>query len=31
MVETRSDDSARRGETINVVRYGIASSTTMQK
>jgi len=32
MVENRTDDNApRRGETINVVRYGIASSTTMQK
>src|ERR1700731_140851 len=31
-VETRSDDQApKRGETINVVRYGIQSSTTTQK
>jgi len=32
MVENRTeDDSSKRGETINVVRYGIASSTTTQK
>jgi pilus assembly protein CpaB len=31
MVETRTDDGPTRGETINVVRYGIASSTTTQK
>ena len=30
--ETRSDDQApKRGESVNVVRYGIASSTTTQK
>ena len=29
MVENRTDDRApKRGESINVVRYGIASSTT---
>ena len=32
MVENRTDDqSLRRGETVNVVRYGIPSSTTTQK
>jgi len=32
MVENRTDDQARkRGESINVVRFGIASSTTTQK
>jgi pilus assembly protein CpaB len=32
MVENRTDDQAqKRGESINVVRYGIASSTTTQK
>jgi pilus assembly protein CpaB len=32
MVENRSDDKdAKRGETINVVRYGVPSSTTTQK
>ena len=32
MVENRSDDQApKRGESVNVVRYGIASSTTTQK
>jgi pilus assembly protein CpaB len=32
MVENRSDDQAqKRGESINVVRFGIASSTTTQK
>jgi pilus assembly protein CpaB len=32
VVENRSDDKdARRGETINVVRYGVPSSTTTQK
>ena len=31
MVENRTDDQARRGETINVVRYGVSSSTTTQK
>jgi len=31
-VETRSDDQGpKRGDSINVVRYGIASSTTTQK
>ena len=31
-VDTRSDDQApRRGDSINVVRYGIPSSTTTQK
>jgi pilus assembly protein CpaB len=32
MVENRTDDQTqKRGESINVVRYGIASSTTTQK
>jgi pilus assembly protein CpaB len=32
MVENKIDDSApKRGETISVVRYGVASSTTTQK
>jgi pilus assembly protein CpaB len=32
MVENRADDQgSKRGETINVVRYGIQSSTTTQK
>jgi pilus assembly protein CpaB len=32
MVENKSDDQApKRGESINVVRYGILSSTTTQK
>jgi pilus assembly protein CpaB len=32
MVENRTDDQAqKRGESINVVRFGIASSTTTQK
>jgi pilus assembly protein CpaB len=32
MVENRTDDSApKRGESINVVRYGVLSSTTTQK
>jgi pilus assembly protein CpaB len=32
VVENRTDDQApKRGETINVVRYGIQSSTTTQK
>jgi pilus assembly protein CpaB len=32
MVENRTDDQAlKRGESINVVRYGILSSTTTQK
>ena len=32
VVENRTDDQApKRGETINVVRYGIPSSTTTQK
>jgi pilus assembly protein CpaB len=32
MVENTTDDqSRRRGETINVVRYGVSSSTTTQK
>jgi pilus assembly protein CpaB len=30
--ETRSDDqAARRGDSINVVRYGVSSATTIQK
>jgi pilus assembly protein CpaB len=31
MVEYRSDDQAKRGASFNVVRYGIQSSTTIQK
>jgi pilus assembly protein CpaB len=32
MVEARSDDQAlRRGDRVNVVRYGVTSSTTTQK
>jgi hypothetical protein len=32
MVENRTDDqAAKRGEIVNVVRYGIPSSTTTQK
>ena len=32
MVENNTDDqAAKRGETINVVRYGISSPTTTQK
>jgi pilus assembly protein CpaB len=32
MVENKSDDqSSKRGESVNVVRYGIPSSTTTQK
>jgi pilus assembly protein CpaB len=31
MVDNRSDDQARRGDNINVVRYGVASPTTIQK
>ena len=32
MVENRTDDQAtRRGETINVVRYGVSSATATQK
>jgi pilus assembly protein CpaB len=31
MVENRSDDQAKRGASVNVVRYGIQSSTTIQK
>jgi pilus assembly protein CpaB len=30
-VDNRSDDPARRGDSINVVRYGVASPTTIQK
>jgi pilus assembly protein CpaB len=30
-VETRSDDQAKRGESIQVVRYGVPSSTMTQK
>jgi len=31
-VDTRSDDqAAKRGDSINVVRYGVASPTTIQK
>ena len=31
MVENSSDDQARRGDSVNVVRYGVSSPTTMQK
>ena len=32
MVENRTDDQAsKRGESVNVVRYGVSSPTTMQK
>jgi pilus assembly protein CpaB len=31
MVENRTDDQARRGDSVNVVRYGVSSPTTMQK
>jgi pilus assembly protein CpaB len=32
MVDSRSDDqAAKRGDSINVVRYGVASPTTIQK
>jgi pilus assembly protein CpaB len=31
MVENRSDDQAKRGESLNVVRYGVPSSATIQK
>jgi pilus assembly protein CpaB len=31
MVENRSDDQARRGDSVNVVRYGVSSPTTIQK
>jgi pilus assembly protein CpaB len=32
MVENRTDDQAlRRGQSVNVVRYGVPSSTTTQK
>jgi pilus assembly protein CpaB len=30
-VDNRSDDPAKRGDSINVVRYGVASPTTIQK
>ncbi|NEU96837.1 Flp pilus assembly protein CpaB [Bradyrhizobium uaiense] len=29
--ETRTDDTRRRGETINVIRFGVANQATMQK
>ncbi|MDO9560368.1 MAG: Flp pilus assembly protein CpaB, partial [Bradyrhizobium sp.] len=32
MVENKTDDQApKRGDSINVVRYGVSSPTTMQK
>jgi pilus assembly protein CpaB len=32
MVDNRTDDQAsRRGDSVNVIRYGVASPTTMQK
>jgi pilus assembly protein CpaB len=31
MADNRSDDPAKRGDSINVVRYGVASPTTIQK
>jgi len=30
-VEMNQDEQAKRGESINVVRYGVASQTTAQK
>jgi pilus assembly protein CpaB len=30
-VETKSDDAPKRGESVNVVRFGISSPTTTQK
>ena len=30
-VETRSDDQPKRGDSINVVRFGVSSPTTTQK
>ncbi|MHC2331469.1 Flp pilus assembly protein CpaB [Bradyrhizobium sp. USDA 4454] len=29
--ETKTDDTRRRGETINVIRFGVANQATMQK
>jgi len=31
MVETRSDDAPKRGDSVNIVRYGVSSATTTQK
>uniref|UniRef100_UPI0025BE2C18 RcpC/CpaB family pilus assembly protein n=1 Tax=Bradyrhizobium sp. TaxID=376 RepID=UPI0025BE2C18 len=32
VVENRTDDQApKRGDNVNVVRYGVSSQTTMQK
>jgi pilus assembly protein CpaB len=31
VVENRSDEGPKRGNSINVVRYGIPSQTTTQK
>jgi pilus assembly protein CpaB len=31
VVENRSDDRAKRGDSVNVVRYGVPSSATIQK
>jgi pilus assembly protein CpaB len=30
-VEKRSDDAPKRGGSVNVVRYGVSSQTTIQK
>jgi pilus assembly protein CpaB len=30
-VETRSEDKSKRGDSVNVVRYGVSSTTTTQK
>jgi pilus assembly protein CpaB len=31
MVENRIDDTPKRGDSVNVIRYGVSSPTTMQK
>jgi pilus assembly protein CpaB len=31
MVENKTDDQARRGDSVNVIRYGLSSPTTIQK
>jgi pilus assembly protein CpaB len=30
-VDTKTDDSNTRGETVNVIRYGVANQATTQK
>ena len=30
-VETKTDDSNKRGETVNVIRYGVANQATLEK